>query len=74
MLGLARDAADLRVREVAEAVDDVASGLLKALRPLDVIALVEAGAQLERGSPSLPFSAAAMSASADATGWPGGTA
>ena len=33
---------------VAETVDDVASGLFKALRPLDVVALVEAGAQLEQ--------------------------
>ena len=33
---------------VAEAVDDVAAGLLEALRPLDVVRLVEAGAQLEQ--------------------------
>ncbi len=33
---------------VAEAVDDVAPGLLEALRPFDVVALVEPGAQLEQ--------------------------
>ena len=43
-----RDGADFRVHlVVAEAVDDVASGLLEALRPFDVVAFVEAGAQLE---------------------------
>ena len=45
----ARDGADLRVHLViVEAVDDVASGLLKALGPLDVVALVETRAQLEQ--------------------------
>ena len=49
VLGLAGDAADLRVHlEVAEPVDHLASGLLEALRPLDVVALVEPGAQLEQ--------------------------
>ena len=48
--GLARDAADLAVDlVVAEAVDDLAARLLKALRPLDVVALVKARAQLEQG-------------------------
>ncbi len=46
---LARDAADLAVHLViAETVDDVAAGLLEALRPLDVVRLVEARAQLEQ--------------------------
>ena len=45
----ARDGADLRVHlVVVEAVDDVASGLLKALGPLDVVALVETRTQLEQ--------------------------
>ena len=49
LVGLTRDAAYLRVHlEVAEAVDDVASRLFEALRPFDVVALVEAGAQLEQ--------------------------
>ena len=49
MFGLARDAADLAVHLViAETVDDVAAGFLEALRPLDVVRLVEAGAQLEQ--------------------------
>ena len=49
VVGLAGDAADLAVHlVVAETVDDVASGLLKTLRPFDVVALVEAGAQLEQ--------------------------
>ena len=48
VIGLARDAADLGMHLVfAETVDDVAPRLLEALRPLDVVALVEAGAQLE---------------------------
>ena len=49
VVGLAGDAADLAVHLViAEAVDDVASGLLEALRPFDIVALVEARAQLEQ--------------------------
>ena len=49
VLGLARDAADLAVHLViAEAVDDVAAGFFEALRPLDVVGLVEACAQLEQ--------------------------
>ena len=49
VVGLAGDAADLAVHlVVAETVDDVASGLLESLRPFDVVALVEAGAQLEQ--------------------------
>ena len=34
---------------VPEAVNDVAAGLLETLRPLDVVELVEASAQLEEG-------------------------
>ena len=47
--GLARDAAYLRMHlVVAETVDDVASCLFEALRPLDVVALVESRAQFEQ--------------------------
>ena len=44
----ARDAADLRMNlVVAEAVQHVASSLLEALRPFNVVVLVETGTQLE---------------------------
>ena len=56
VLGLARDAADLRVHlVVAEPVDHVAAGLLEALRPFDVVAFVEPGAQLEQRRDLLAF-------------------
>ena len=49
VFGLARDAADLGVHLViAEAVEDVATRFLEALRPFDVVVLVEACAQLEQ--------------------------
>ena len=49
VFGVACDGADLRVNlEVVEAVDNVGASLFKALRPLDVVGLVEAGAQLEQ--------------------------
>ena len=38
---------------VLESVDDVAAGFLESLRPLDVVRLVEACAQLEQGRDSL---------------------
>ena len=45
---MACDGADLRVNlEVVETVDYVGASLLKALRPLDVVGLVEAGTQRE---------------------------
>ena len=49
VVGLARDAADLRMHlVVAEAIDHLAAGLLEALRPFDVVAFVEPRAQLEQ--------------------------
>ena len=45
IFGVACNGADLRVNlEVVETVDDVGASLLKALRPFDVVGLVEAGA------------------------------
>jgi len=47
---LAGDQADLGMHLVGiEAVEDVAAGLLQTLRPIDVVLLVKAGAQLDQG-------------------------
>ncbi len=50
VMGAARDGADLGVHlEVAKTVDDGTAGLLKALRPFDIVALVKACTQFKEG-------------------------
>ena len=73
---MACDGADLRVNlEVVETVDYVGASLLKALRPLDVVGLVEAGAQFEqRGNFLADFLQQLPRLLPDGTGWQGGTA